>query len=148
MANICLECGASLNPNESCQSNFEAFLTQEYSQSKYGEVHFLTVTCFMIQHGRYGDAALRWIEPRLRAFLKSGTLSNNDRLEMARAAGNNHRHWKVSRQLGEKELPKISWTFTIADVARQYNDADTYCALVKEWASTTLAEMQQWLTSG
>lgn len=60
-ANTCPECGATWLEDSTCQSVFDEFLVLEYSDPAYGEVHFLTVVCFMIQHGRYSDEALVWI---------------------------------------------------------------------------------------
>ncbi len=38
-------------------------------------------------------------------------------------------------------LPKVAWTITIADVASQMYDSDSYCKLVRQWGRTTLKEM-------
>ncbi len=38
-------------------------------------------------------------------------------------------------------MAQIAWSMTIADVARQYHDAASYCALVQQWAQATLREM-------
>jgi hypothetical protein len=60
----CAECGAVLPEGETCQTIFESFMALEFSDLAYGEVHFLTVACYMIQHGRYGDEVLAWASRR------------------------------------------------------------------------------------
>src|SRR5512138_3523416 len=72
MPNRCPECGALLADGSSCQALFESLLALEFTDPGYGQVHMLTVACFMIQHGRYSDEALTWIEKNLRAFLEEG----------------------------------------------------------------------------
>ncbi len=58
MPTICPVCGAVLPEGSTCQSIFDEFLNLEYTDPAYGQVHYLTVTCFMIQHERYSDEAL------------------------------------------------------------------------------------------
>ena len=74
--------------------------------------------------------------PLNRAYLliKSGT-GQHGRPHKLPAPG------KSNRQPGEPALPRIPWSMTIADVASQYQDAASYCALVTEWARATLKEM-------
>lgn len=38
---------------------FNACLAREYSDPGYGQVHLLTVACYMIQHGRYSDETMK-----------------------------------------------------------------------------------------
>ena len=141
MSYTCPECGVTFTEDDTCQTIFDAFLALEFTDPGYGEVHFLTVACFMIQHGRYSDAALRWIEQKLRSNL-AGTPADQIRQQAAQEAGPGTRTWKVTRQPGEPPLPKIAWSLTIADVARSYQDAQSYQVWVKRWAEVTLQEMK------
>ena len=141
MTHTCPECGAALSGEASCQSIFDTFLVLEYTDPAYGEVHFLTVACFMIQHGRYSDEGLAWIEQNLRLYLEEGVPIGRIRRQAARETSQAKRTWKVTRQPGEPPLPKIAWSMTIADVAAKYVDAASYCDLVKQWARSTLREM-------
>jgi hypothetical protein len=143
MPDICPECGALLNENESCQSIFDEFLGLEFSDPAYGAVHFLTVACFMIQHGRYSDEALAWIEGQLRAYLYEGAPPEHIRRQAARETSQSMRTWKVSRPAGAPPLPRVAWSMTIADVAGRYRDAESYRDLVRQWAHSTLQEMKQ-----
>ncbi len=142
MPTTCPECGAALNNGNTCQSIFDSFLVLEFSDPAYGVVHMLTVACFMIQHGRYSDAALAWITQQLRANLEDGIPVSQIRRQAARETGQGARTWKVTRRPEEPPLPRIPWSMTIADVAAGAQDAHNYCELVKNWARTTLNEMK------
>jgi Family of unknown function (DUF5946) len=142
MPHKCPECGAILLNKTSCQAIFESFLALEFTDPQYGRVHFLTVTCFMVQHGRYSDEALAWIEPHLRTVLEGEVTSRQIVQKMNRVLGQGHRSWKVNRRPGEPPLLKIPWSMTIADVAVNHHDAHSYCARVEQWAYATLHEMQ------
>ncbi len=141
MPGTCLECGAILGEESSCQEIFDQFLVLEFSDPAYGAVHFLTVACFMIQHGRYSDEGLAWIAEKLREYLEDGVSIDQIRRQAAQEAGPSRRSWKVMRQASSPPLPKIAWSMTIADVARQYRDAESYCALIQQWARVTVKEM-------
>jgi hypothetical protein len=142
MVDRCPECGAVLSEDTSCQEIFDSFLVLEFSNPEYGQVHMLTVACFMIQHGRYSDEALIWIEQTLRAALEDGVPPERTRQRAASDVGQGKRTWKVTRQPGARLLPKIAWSMTIADVAARYEDAGSYCDLVRQWARSTLSEMK------
>jgi hypothetical protein len=146
MPDRCPECGAVLDEGSSCQTIFDALLVLEFTNPEYGEVHMLTVACFMIQHGRYSDEALTWIERTLRAYLEGGVPPETIRRQAAQETSPGRRAWKVGRQPGAPRLPQIAWSMTIAGVAAQYEDAGSYRDLVKQWAGATLKEMQPLLT--
>jgi hypothetical protein len=141
MSKICPECGAVLSEEDTCQSIFESFLVLEFTDPGYGEVHFLTVACYMIQHGRYSDAGLVWIQGMLRAYLE-GEMTNDQLRQLARKdTDNRDRTWKVNRAANAAPLPKIDWTMTIADVAEHYADPQSYQQAVRDWGRATLKQM-------
>jgi Family of unknown function (DUF5946) len=142
MTNICPECGAQLPGDATCQGIFENFLALEFTDPAYGAVHFLTVSCFMIQHGRYSDEGLAWIKGVLRAALEEGLSPEQIRRMAARDTGNQKRTWKVMRQEGVPPLPRINWSLTIADVDANYQDATGYCAWIEKWARATLEQLK------
>lgn len=144
MPSTCPECGAALDETI-CQSILDSFFVLEFSDPAYGAVHMLTVACFMIQHRRYSDEGLVWIERKLRDVLVSGVPVDEIRRQAGKETEQGKRAWKVNRQPGERLLPKIHWSMTIVDVASNYRDAATYCELVKEWANKTAREMKPWL---
>jgi hypothetical protein len=47
----------------------------------------------------------------------------------------------IIRPADARPLPKVAWSMTIADVAAQMHDADSYCRLIEKWAKTILQEM-------
>ena len=144
MPSTCPDCGAALD-EATCQSIFDACLALEFSDPAYGAVHFLTVACFMVQHRHYSDEGLVWIEKKLCDVLVNGVPMEEIRRQAGKDTAQGKRAWKVTRQPGERELPKIAWSMTIADVASSFRDAATYCELVKEWANKMLREMKPWL---
>jgi hypothetical protein len=142
MQNTCPGCGAILTGERTCQSTFDEFLVLEFTDPGYGAVHMLTVACFMIQHGQYSDQGLVWIEQRLRNHLENGVSTEQIRKQAAVEASQDQRSWKVTRAAGDPPQRKVDWSMTIIDVAAGYHDADSYCALVRQWARTTLREMK------
>lgn len=137
----CPDCGARLGMSETCQSIFDSFLALEFSDPAYGEVHFLTVACFMIQHHRYSDAALAWIRGMLHAYLADNLPPSEIRRFATSQTNNAMRSWKVLRSSSDRPLPKIAWRVTIADVAEQAGDADSYRKAVRLWGESTLKQM-------
>src|SRR5512138_1019369 len=102
MSKSCPECGAISLDEGGCQSIFDSLLVLEFSDPGYGEVHFLTVACFMIQHGRYSDAGLHWIQGKLREYLEREVTADQIRREANREADQRTRTWKVTRQPDER----------------------------------------------
>lgn len=141
-AELCPECGANLIGGLSCQEIFDKFLVLEFTDPGYGEVHFLTVACFMIQHGRYSDEGLNWIEQQLRSYFEEGLSSEQIRKRAAKGMGQDIRSWKVTRQPEARPLPKIRWSITIPDVDSIYQNAVDYQNAIKSWARATLEEMK------
>jgi len=142
MPDTCPECGAEFREGLTCQSVFEQFLALEFTDPGYGEVHLLTVACFMIQHERYSHEGLSWIEQRLRDHLEGGMPVSLIRQGAAKDVNQEQRDWKVTRRPGDPPQAKIAWSMTILDVALNYQDAESYREWVKKWARLTLQEMK------
>jgi hypothetical protein len=142
MPERCPECGAILPEGATCQSIFESFLALEYSDPAYYEAHFAMVSCFMIQHGRYSDEGLAWIKPVLRAYLDQGLSQAALRQLAAKDTSSTTRTWKITRRPGDPPQPKINWSMTIADVARNCKDPESYIRLVNQWSETTSREAE------
>jgi hypothetical protein len=142
MSEQCAECGAVLPSGSTCQTIFDEFLSLEYTNPAYGQVHFLTVACFMIQHGRYSDEGLVWIQSTLRTYLEQQLTDQQLRQLAAKGTDGATRTWKVTRQPDAPPLPKVAWSMTITDVAQHMQDAESYCEQVRQWARTTLQQME------
>jgi hypothetical protein len=134
----CPVCGAVWPAGASCQATFDELLVLEFTDPGYGAVHFLTVACFMIQHERYSDEGLRWIQSNLRGYLEKGLTNAQVRESARRTTNQPNRTWKVVRAADAAPLPKIAWAMTLADVAGHYTNADEYGDLIRQWARTTL----------
>jgi Family of unknown function (DUF5946) len=141
MSERCPACGAVLSEGSTCHTLFEEFLSLEYTNPAYGQVHFLTVACFMIQHGRYSDEALAGMQSLLRACLEEQLPARQLRLRAAKAMNDATRSWKVTRQADAPPLPQVAWSLTIADVAQSMQNPEQYCELVNQWARATLQQM-------
>jgi hypothetical protein len=143
MANgvTCPECGAALPAGQTCEDVFYALQALEAEDPAYYAVHLLSVATYMIQHGRYSDEALAWIQKTMRAFLDGGQTAEQIRRAAQRETQQANRTWHVLRPAGAPPLPKIAWTMTVSDVARRQHDAASYNALVREWARVTLRQL-------
>ncbi len=141
MSECCIECGAVLQEGKTCQEIFDEFLSFEFTDLVYGQVHFLTVSCFMIQHCGYSDEALVWIQSQLRTYLNG--LRNIQQIRQMAGQGANpgNRSWKVTRQADAPPLPKVIWSMTIVDVSQSTSDAEQYCKKITQWAQSTLEQM-------
>lgn len=141
-AAVCPDCGAALAEGTTCRAIFDQFLALEFGDPEYGAVHMLTVACYMIQHGQYSDAGLVWMEQRLRDYLEHGISAEQIRRGAAAETGQNRRGWKITRQPGDAPQPRVAWSMTIADAARQAEDPAQYRQAVTQWARIVLQEMQ------
>lgn len=142
MPEHCAECGAVLPEGMTCQAIFDEVLSLEYANSAYGQVHFLTVACFMIQHRRYSNEALAWIQEKLQIYLDQQLTGQQLRRLIANETNGATRTWKIIRQADATPLPQIAWSMTIADIAQCTQNSEVYCAQVKHWARTILQNMQ------
>jgi hypothetical protein len=142
MKETCGECGARAGAGKSCQAIFDEFLALEFSDPSYGAVHFLTVACFMVQHGRYSDEGLKWIRGMLRRYFDEALSAEQLRELAGKDTSSAQRTWKVGRAPGAPPAPRIAWRMTIQDVAAQQRDAESYRRLVRQWARETLSQME------
>jgi len=134
----CATCGAVQLEDKSCESIFGELIALEFENPDYGRVHFLTVACYMIQHEGYSDEAYAWMQSALRSYLEEGVSTESIRRDAAQGSG---RTKGIRRQTGARQLPKVAWSMTIADVAIRMQDAESYCRLIEQWGRTTLSEM-------
>ena len=139
MSAVCNQCGAVLEGGRTCESIFHEFLALEFEDPGYGRVHFLTVASYMIQHEGYSDEFYVWVQSALRDYLEKGHSLKRIRKSAASGPG---RAKGVLRPADARPLPKVAWSMTIADVASQMHDADSYCSLIEKWAKTILQEME------
>jgi len=142
MSETCSICGATWEGDLTCQNAFDEFLALEFRNAAYGRVHMLTVACFMIQHQRYSNPALAWMQQNLCDALENGISPTDIRTQMASTVDQKKRGWKVKHQPDEPKLPHIDWSITIAEVHPHKDDPTSYCTWVEHWAKATLEEMR------
>ncbi len=135
---MCSECGA---PDNACEERFNECLAKEFEDPRYGRVHNLTVSAFMLQHSsrltREG-----WLYERdlLREFILSGKAPEEIREERQDQLNSGKRAFKIKSETGQPVIPQTAWLKTILGV-RLDNPAD-YCEDVIVWASATLADAE------
>jgi len=137
----CPDCGAVHPDGSTCPEVFGRLLALEMTDPGFGQVHLFTVACYMIQHNGYSDPALVWMERQLRDHL-AGTPAAEIRRRSAQEVSQSERKWKVTRQPGDRPLPRVAWSRTIADADRAAGDPAAYQAAVTAWARAVVEEMR------
>jgi len=142
MVEQCAICGARLPTARTCQEIHDSLLGFENTNAVPHRIHFLMVTCFMIQHERYSDEALVWAQSMLRAHLDEQITDQQLLYQLTKGMkGGSRRTWKFGRSADTPPLPKVAWRVTIVDVAQNAQDIERYSEQVKQWARCTLLQM-------
>jgi hypothetical protein len=134
---ICPECGAQHFNGTTCQDDFYQMLFWEAEDSRLGEVHYLMVLCYHLQHpSLYAPEGLTYALGLLTDFVERG-LSPAQVHQRSRAAlDSGTRKWKVTATASSKgayDCP-IDWTMTAADVVAA--GMSNYCDSVRKWAAS------------
>lgn len=143
MRTYCPQCSARLPEGKTCQAIHEELLSFEMLLAIPHSIHFLHVTCFLIQHERYSDEALTWAQSMLRVHLDE-RLTETQLLQALRGDKKRPataRTWKYNRSPDALPLPRIAWPLTIVDIAQHLENSEVYSAKVKQWAQVTLQHM-------
>lgn len=144
MSDSCLKCGAILPKESTCQTIHDELLVFESFNAVPHSIHFMHVTCFIIQHERYSNEALVWAQSLLRLHLDE-RLTEQQLLHHLRTEGKSPalrtRTWKFNRSADAPPLPKVAWSVTLLDVIQQLQSAEMYSERVKQWARETLQQM-------
>ena len=82
------------------------------------------------------------MKEKLDEVLNKGVSPSEIRLQMNRDVDQSNRGWKIERQPGERDLPHIPWSITIANVFQHKDDPVSYCDWVVKWAKATFLEMR------
>lgn len=138
----CALCGALWPDERTCQDLHDAFLSFENLNGVSHRIHFLMVTCFLIQHERYSDEALKWAQTMLQIHLDEQITDQQLLYQLTKGMKSNERRtWKYTRSEDAPPLPKIIWRVTVADVAQNMGDVESYSKQVRQWAHCTLEQM-------
>ena len=141
MSVCCTLCGAILPEGSTCQTIHDELLIFEYTHAIPHSIHFLMVTCFLIQHNHYSDEALVWAQSMLRAHLDERMTEQQLQRLLTKGWNSTPRTWKFNRSVDAPPLPRVAWAMTIVDVARNMSDAASYSQQVKQLARLTLQQM-------
>jgi hypothetical protein len=144
MSEVCAQCGALLPKEHTCQTIHNNLLIFESDNSIPHSIHFLHVTCFMVQHNLYSDEGLIWAQSMLQNNLAED-MTEQQHLHFLRTDGKSKtsrtRTWKFSRSTDAPPLPKVAWAMTIVNVSQQAQNAEQYCKQVRQWAHMTLQQL-------
>jgi hypothetical protein len=141
MSQQCPQCGAEFPSDEQCHGRFDLCLAMEFENpGTFGAAHFLTVACYMLQHNAYSRDA--WLEARemIAQFIQDGVTPTEMRKQNRSRLDSRHRRWSIIKGTELSEFDTIVWTRTIADV--RLDDPETYCADVRLWAASILADTE------
>ncbi len=117
--NRCPECGADLQPGQSCDELFARVLGWEHrgAPETYA-CHHLLVMAWELQHpSRFTEPALEWVRTSLRRSLRDGVTAQRLLSESRDAFQQTRRTWKVTRHGVQPVLRR--WPRTIADVVAE-----------------------------
>jgi hypothetical protein len=129
-----------LPDGEGCRERFDVAQARELEDPAYGAVHHLSVPCYMLQHNAYSREGWLFTRALLARFV-AGDTPDTARRRSRGALDSGRRTWSVTR--GEKlaGVDGIAWTRTIADV--RLDTAERYCADVRAWAASVLADSEE-----
>lgn len=146
MSTLCALCGAQLLAGQSCEDIHQRLVGYDFDPRNAvpHAIHFLQVTCYMIQHDRYSDEALGWAQEMLRAHLDGGMDEYGlRRFVTSRLAGSDSttRTWRFNRAPHARPLTRVAWSWTIVEVDHQMNLGASYAEAITQWARATLEQM-------
>jgi hypothetical protein len=137
MASVCLQCGATFNGDETCEGWFTAGQVKEGDDPAYCAVHHLSVASHMLQHNAYSREG--WLITRdLLAQFIAGLTPQEARRRMRHTMDSGNRSFSLTRGPKLDGVEDIAWMRTVADV--RLDTAEHYCADVREWATSVLAD--------
>jgi hypothetical protein len=135
----CSKCGASFAPHEQCRDLFDLCLAKEFQDPEaFGAVHHLTVLCYMMQHNEYSSASWLGARKMLAQFIRQGVNPSTMRQQMRDQMDSGKRKQSITRGPKLVAVGSVKWTRTIANV--RLDDAQTYCADVRQWAESVLQD--------
>ncbi len=135
---MCLECGA---PDAECEERFNECLAREFEDPRYGRVHNLTVSAYMLQHSsRLTREGWRYERDLLREFIISGKPPEAIREERRDQVDSGKRTFKITSRTGQPVIPQTAWSRNIMNV--RLDDPVDYCEDVIAWASAALADAE------
>ena len=134
----CDECGAGVQRGLSCREQWDELIALEFSDAHAGAVHFLTVSCYQLQHPRAFPLATA-ARDQLRGALADVVLRDRPvtevRDEVAHAVEGSRR----VRDDDPAPSPAVVWSCTVADLGPP--DAGLHTARVRHWAEAVVQDL-------
>jgi len=137
MASVCPQCGATFPGDETCEGWFTGGQVKEGDDQAYYAVHRLSVACYMLQHNAYSREGWPITRDLLAQFI-AGLTPQEARRRMRHTLDSGNRTFSLTRGPKFDGVEHIVWNRTIADV--RLDTADHYCADVRAWATSVLAD--------
>ena len=138
--NRCPQCGAVLEPRETCRERFDALQLLELESPDRYAVHHLSVPAWMLQHNEYSHRG--WLEVRrlLAQFVHDGVTPDEARRRARGAPSGSLKGWSITRGAKLAEVDGVEWTYTVADV--RSDTAEHYVEDVRRWAVRVLEDTE------
>ena len=135
---MCDECGA---PDRECEEHFNECIAKEFEDPRYGRVHHITVSAFMLQHsGRLTREGWLYERDLLRELILGGKSPEEIRSERRDLVDSGKRTFKIRSRTGLPVIPRTEWSRTVMDV--RLDIPVEYCEDVLAWASATLLDSE------
>ena len=140
---ICSECEANWQDEISCEEYFHQMLFWENEYPGYGEVHFLMVLCFCLQHpSRFTPEWLEGAKQLLVDFSENKLNPNEIRRRNNHKIDSGKRTWKIKATSSRQAVyvRPIIWTITAQDVTAA--GPRKYVESVRLWAASILEDLK------
>ncbi len=134
---VCPECGAEWHNGEICQDYFYQMLYWETENPSNGEVHYLMVLCYHLQHpSLYSPEGLHEAIQLLDDFLERGLTPEQVRKRNRNAVNSSSRTWKITGTPTSYGVydHQIAWTMTAKSVIE--GGKDHYRDRIRTWANS------------
>lgn len=135
----CDECGATKQRGLTCREQWDELIALEFSDVRAGPVHFLTVTCYQLQHPETFPLAAT-ARTRLADALADVVVRDRPvtevRDEMARASEGSGR---VRASDDTAPPPAVAWSCTVADLGPP--DVGLHTARIRQWAGSVVEDL-------
>ncbi len=133
----CDECGAASQRGLDCREQWDELISLEFSDVRAGAVHFLTVTCYQLQHPRafpLAVAARDTLTQALADVVVRDRPVTDVRDEVAHAVEDAH-----PADEAPAPSPAMRWSCTVADLGPP--EPGLHTARVRQWAGAVVQDM-------